>query len=70
MGTVLGLRARVTCRVVTLTWVYLKGKLSCWNEDENSRRNRWRPIAYFASLDRKYAPKDRGSDLEDVIFTK
>jgi hypothetical protein len=70
MGTVLGLRGRVTCRLVTVTWVYLKGKLSCWNEDENSRRNRWRPSAYFASPDGKYAPKDKGSDLEDVVFTK
>jgi len=60
----------VTCRLVTLTWVYLKRKLSCWNEDENSRRNRRRPSAYFASPDGKYAPKDRGSDLEDVAFTK
>jgi hypothetical protein len=41
------------------SWVYLKGKLSCWNEDENSRRNRWRPSAYFASPDGKYAPKER-----------
>jgi hypothetical protein len=69
MGKVLGLRGRVTCRLVTLTWVYLKGKLSCWNKDENSRRNRWRPIAYICIAWWEICAKNRGSDLEDVIFT-
>jgi len=27
------------------------------------------PLRIFASPDGKYAPKDRGSDLDDVVFT-